>query len=162
MVSYRAYLVLKSCIWKIVFANGNNQQQKAKIRGCQALFRLPSTSNGCYAFENKLDIVKSDATEFMDIQIVRLLFKKCEDLILGEIKNLRYVLNELDQEGLQHLKILTISGCPEIEYLVNGASWTQQTAFPLIQSIQLEGMPRLKAICHDQLPQSSFINLRSL
>ncbi|KAH0972913.1 hypothetical protein GBA52_025069 [Prunus armeniaca] len=78
------------------------------------------------------------------------------------IKNLKYVLNELDQEGLQHLKVLRIQDCPEIEYLVNGASWTQQTAFPLIQSILLVSMPKLKAICHDQLPQSSFINLRSL
>ncbi|KAL6272570.1 hypothetical protein ACE6H2_023262 [Prunus campanulata] len=124
--------------------------------------KLPSTSNGCYAFENKLDIVQSDATEFMEIQIVRLLFKKCEDLILLGIENLKYVLNELDQEGLQHLKFLTIWDCPEIEYLVNGASWTQQTAFPLIQSIELYWMPKLKAICHDQLPQSPFINLRSL
>ncbi|CAL9025132.1 unnamed protein product, partial [Prunus brigantina] len=125
-------------------------------------FRGPSTSNGCYAFENKLDIVESDATEFMEIQIVRVLLKKCEDLILQEIKNLKYVLNELDQEGLQHLKVLRIQECPEIEYLVNGASWTQQTAFPLIQSIQLLQTPKLKAICHDQLPQRSFINLRSL
>ncbi|BFG37815.1 hypothetical protein CerSpe_240890 [Prunus speciosa] len=126
------------------------------------LFGVPSTSNGCYAFENKLEIVKSDATEFMEIQIVRILIKKCEDLILEGIKNLKYVLNELDQEGLQHLKVLRIRDCPEIEYLVNGASWTQQTAFPLIQSIKLWWMPKLKAICHDQLPQSSFINLRSL
>ncbi|CAL9025168.1 unnamed protein product [Prunus brigantina] len=125
-------------------------------------FGLPSTSTGCYAFENKLDIVESDATEFMEIQTVRLLFKKCEDLFLRRIKNLKYVLNELDQEGLQHLKVLSIEDCPEIEYLVNGASWTQQTAFPLIQSIQLKSMPKLKAICHDQLPQRSFINLRSL
>ncbi|CAB4286375.1 unnamed protein product [Prunus armeniaca] len=124
--------------------------------------RTPSTRAGCYAFENKLDIVESDAREFMEIQIVRVLFKKCEDLMLGRIKNLKYVLNELDQEGLQHLKVLTIRECPEIEYLVNGASWTQQTAFPLIQSIELWGMPKLKAIYHDQLPQSSFINLRSL
>ncbi|CAB4286358.1 unnamed protein product [Prunus armeniaca] len=124
--------------------------------------RVPSTRTGCYAFENELDIFQSDATEFMEIQIVRVLFKKCEDLILEKIKNLKYVLNELDQEGLQHLKVLTIWDCPEIEYLVNGASWTQQTAFPLIQSIELWEMPKLKAICHDQLPQSSFINLRSL
>ncbi|KAL6272553.1 hypothetical protein ACE6H2_023245 [Prunus campanulata] len=123
---------------------------------------VPSTINGCYAFENKLDIFESDATEFMEIQIVRHLFKKCEDLLLGEIKNLKHVLNELDQEGLRHLKVLRIQHCPEIEYLVNGASWTQQTAFPLIQSIELIGMPKLKAICHGQLPQSSFINLRSL
>ncbi|KAI5317774.1 hypothetical protein L3X38_037481 [Prunus dulcis] len=136
MVSYRAYLVLKSCIWKIVFANGNNQQQKAKIRGWQALFRLPSTSNGCYAFENKLDIVKSDATEFMDIQIVRLLFKKCEDLILGEIKNLRIPCKWSKLDSTNSLPSHPIN--------------------------PTRGMPRLKAICHDQLPQSSFINLRSL
>ncbi|KAI5317652.1 hypothetical protein L3X38_037359 [Prunus dulcis] len=84
--------------------------------------RIPSTRTGCYAFENKLDIVSSDATEFMEIQTVRLLFKKCEDLILQEINNLKYVLNELDQEGLQHLKVLRIWDCPEIEYLVNGAT----------------------------------------
>ncbi|KAL6272567.1 hypothetical protein ACE6H2_023259 [Prunus campanulata] len=135
---------------------------RAKVRGFFIGDRLASTSYGCYALEKKLEIAKSDATEFMKIQIVQLLFKKCEDLILIMINNLKYVLNELDQEGLQHLKGLTIWGCPEIEYLVNGASWTQQTAFPLIQSIQLMEMPKLKAICHDQLPQSSFINLRSL
>ena len=136
----------------------SNRKFQPLFIGC----RLPSTSNGCYAFENKLDIVSSDATEFMEIQTVRLLFKKCEDLILQEIKNLKYVLNELDQEVLQRLKVLRIWECPEIEYLVNGASWTQQTAFPLIQSIVLVSMPELREICHDQLPQSSFINLRSL
>ncbi|CAL2271678.1 unnamed protein product [Prunus armeniaca] len=48
----------------------------------------PST---IYAFENKLEIFQSDATEFMEIQSVRLLFKKCEDLFLKRIKNLKYV-----------------------------------------------------------------------
>ncbi|KAI5317708.1 hypothetical protein L3X38_037415 [Prunus dulcis] len=132
------------------------------VHGDSSTWSTRSTRTGCYAFENKLDIVSSDATAFMEIQTVRLLFKKCEDLILHEIKNLKYVLNELDQEGLQRLKVLRIWKCPEIEYLVNGASWTQQTAFPLIQSIELASMPELRAICHDQLPQSSFINLRSL
>ncbi|CAB4316621.1 unnamed protein product [Prunus armeniaca] len=148
------YLTIQTTIR---FHISNRKFQQGIIRAT-----VPSTRNGCYAFENKLDIVRSDATEFLEIQIVRLLFKKCEDLILEEIENLKYVLNELDQEGLQHLKGLTISDCPEIEYIVNGASWTQQTAFPLIQSIELAWMPELKAICHDQLPQSSFINLRSL
>ncbi|PQM42395.1 putative disease resistance protein [Prunus yedoensis var. nudiflora] len=146
---------------EVILLPDNPDNNKIHISN-NKIIRVSSTSNGCCAFENKLDIVKSDATEFMEIQIVRLLFKKCEELLLDDIKNLKYVVNELDQEGLQHLKVLRIRWCPEIEYLVNGASWTQQTAFPLIQSIQLWNMHKLKAICHDQLPQSSFINLRSL
>ncbi|TQD93997.1 hypothetical protein C1H46_020422 [Malus baccata] len=114
------------------------------------------------AFEKKLVIRTGDARELMESQAVGLLLKKSEDLILESVSNL-YVLTDLDREGFQHLKYLTVSLCPSTEYLANGTSGIQQTPFPRIQTLRLWRMPQLKAICpNDQLPESFFTNLRSL
>ncbi|RXH76788.1 hypothetical protein DVH24_019676 [Malus domestica] len=106
------------------------------------------------AFENKLGVVET--------QTVRLLVKKSESLKLRHVKNL-YVLTDLDQEGIQHLKVLSLEDCPNTEYLANGTSGTQQILFPRMQTICVRWMLKLKAICpNNQLPKSFLINLRSL
>ncbi|XP_050110240.1 probable disease resistance protein At4g27220 isoform X2 [Malus sylvestris] len=100
-----------------------------------------------YAFENCLVIDESDARE-LESQAVRLLLKKSKKLRLCNVKNLS-TLTDLDQEGFQDLKYLSLMGCPNIEYLANGTSGTQQTLFPRIQS-------------DSQLPDSFLSNLRML
>ncbi|TQD94001.1 hypothetical protein C1H46_020426 [Malus baccata] len=114
------------------------------------------------AFENKLDIGKSDARELMESQAVRLLLKESEDLRLESVSHL-YVLTDLDQEGFQHLKDLELWYCPHTEYLANETSGTQQTLFPLVQTVKVQGLPKLKEICpNDQLLDSFLTNLRFL
>ncbi|KAB2607019.1 disease resistance protein [Pyrus ussuriensis x Pyrus communis] len=100
-----------------------------------------------YAFRNSLIIDEGDARE-LESQAVRLLLKKSEDLFLCKVKNFS-VLTDLDQEGFQDLKYLTLEHCPNTEYLANGTSVTQQTPFPHIQSAS-------------QLPNSFLTNLRFL
>ncbi|XP_048420492.1 probable disease resistance protein At4g27220 [Pyrus x bretschneideri] len=100
-----------------------------------------------YAFRNSLIIDEGDARE-LESQAVRLLLKKSEKLFLCEVKNFS-VLTDLDQEGFQDLKYLTLEHCPNTEYLANGTSVTQQTPFPHIQSAS-------------QLPNSFLTNLRFL
>ncbi|XP_048420500.1 probable disease resistance protein At4g27220 [Pyrus x bretschneideri] len=100
-----------------------------------------------YAFRNSLIIDEGDARE-LESQAVRLLLKKSEKLFLCKVKNFS-VLTDLDQEGFQDLKYLTLEHCPNTEYLANGTSVTQQTPFPHIQSAS-------------QLPNSFLTNLRFL
>ncbi|TQE00889.1 hypothetical protein C1H46_013429 [Malus baccata] len=112
--------------------------------GCVAPYIEEMTT---YAFENCLEIDESDAKE-LESRAIRLLLKKSKKLLLRKVKNFS-VLIDLDQEGFQDLKDLYLFRCPNIEYLANGTSGTQQALFPRIQSVS-------------QLPDSFLSNLRYL
>ncbi|KAB2607005.1 disease resistance protein [Pyrus ussuriensis x Pyrus communis] len=115
--------------------------------GSTEMFSKMFSEMTTYAFRNSLIIDEGDARE-LESQAVRLLLKKSEDLFLCKVKNFS-VLTDLDQEGFQDLKYLTLERCPNTEYLANGTSVTQQTPFPHIQSAS-------------QLPNSFLTNLRFL
>ncbi|CAN6719094.1 unnamed protein product [Malus baccata var. baccata] len=115
--------------------------------------------------ETQPDLIRKKKRErrgVVESQTVRLLVKNSESLKLRHVKNL-YVLTDLDQEGIQHSKVLSLEDCPNTEYLANGTNGTQQTLFPRMQTICVRWMLKLKAICpNNQLPKSFLINLRSL
>jgi hypothetical protein len=58
-------------------------------------------------------------------------------------------------------KVSQIEGNAEIQYII---SWTgvPRVAFPLLESISLKRMIKLEKICHGQLAEGSFGNLRKL
>ncbi|XP_021834025.1 probable disease resistance protein At4g27220 [Prunus avium] len=118
-----------------------------------------------YLFENSL-MLRGDVKEYLEIGAVRYFLKQSEDLSLHHTYNLKYVIEELDgQGGFQHLKVLSIDYDNDIEYLLNGTDWTHrgQPAFPILKSVTLENIYKLKVVCRGKLPDKhSFMNLRSI
>ncbi|BFG20382.1 hypothetical protein CerSpe_066560 [Prunus speciosa] len=118
-----------------------------------------------YLFENSL-MLRGDVKEYLEIGAVRYFLKQCEDLSLHHTYNLKYVIEELDdQGGFQHLKVLSIMYDNNIEYLMNGTDWTRrgQLAFPILKSVTFKKVYKLKVMCRGNLPDKhSFKNLRSI
>ncbi|PQQ16516.1 putative disease resistance protein [Prunus yedoensis var. nudiflora] len=121
-----------------------------------------------YLFENSL-MLHGNVKEYLEIGAVRYFLKQSEDLSLHYTYNLKYVIEELDdQGGFQHLKVLSIMYDNNIEYLMNGTDWTRhvqhpyQPAFPILKSAAFSYV-NLKVVCHGKLADKrSFMNLRSI
>uniref|UniRef100_A0A2N9FYF0 Uncharacterized protein n=1 Tax=Fagus sylvatica TaxID=28930 RepID=A0A2N9FYF0_FAGSY len=122
---------------------------------------------------------------FLDnLQTLYLIDCELEDIaMIGELKNLnalslsgsniRQLPKEIEQltdlklldltnyEDFPKLKYLKIKENAELQYII---SWTgvQRVAFPLLESISLKRMIKLEKICHGQLAEGSFGNLRKL
>ncbi|XP_030927939.1 probable disease resistance protein At4g27220 [Quercus lobata] len=89
----------------------------------------------------------------------KVLLRKCEALFLREMKGVKNILYELDSEGFQSLKHLTVQGNDEIQYIIKSMG-VLGSVFPILESINLSNMINLKRICNTRLPAESFRNLR--
>ncbi|XP_016652502.1 PREDICTED: probable disease resistance protein At4g27220 [Prunus mume] len=118
-----------------------------------------------YLFENSL-MLRGDVKEYLEIGAVTYFLKQSEDLSLHRTYNLKYVIEELvDEGGFQHLKVLSIMYDNNIEYLMNGTDWTcrRQPAFPILKSVTFKNVYKLKVVCCGKLSDKhSFTNLRSI
>ncbi|KAL6288673.1 hypothetical protein ACE6H2_006183 [Prunus campanulata] len=118
-----------------------------------------------YLFENSL-MLHGDVKEYLEIRAVRYFLKQSEDLSLHQTYNLKYVIEELDdEEGFQRLKVLSIKDDNDIEYLMNGIYWPRrrQPSFPILKSVTFKNCHKLKVVCPGKLPDKhSFMNLRSI
>ena len=89
----------------------------------------------------------------------KVLLRKCEALFLGEMKGVKNILYELDSEGFQSLKHLTVQDNDEIQYIIKSMG-VLGSVFPILESINLSNMINLERICYTRLPAESFRNLR--
>ncbi|ONI20611.1 hypothetical protein PRUPE_2G025200 [Prunus persica] len=112
-----------------------------------------------YLFENSLMLL-GDVKEYLEIGAVRYFLKLSKNLSLHHTYNLKYVIEELDDEGgFQHLKVLSIEYDNNIEYLMT----RQHSAFRNLKSATFKEVNKLKVVCHGKLPDKrSFMNLRSI
>nr|XP_023926556.1 disease resistance protein At4g27190-like [Quercus suber] len=89
----------------------------------------------------------------------KVLFRKCENLILDEMKGVKNNLYELDSEGFQSLKHLTVQHNDEIQYICMSMG-VLDSVFPSLESITLRNVNNLERICYTQLSTKTFCNLR--
>ncbi|KAM3707029.1 hypothetical protein ACJW31_03G194100 [Castanea mollissima] len=89
----------------------------------------------------------------------KVLLRKCETLILVKLKGVKNILYELDSEGFQSLKHLTVQYNDEIQYIIKSMG-VLGSVFPFLESINLSHMINLERICYTRLPAESFCNLR--
>ena len=89
----------------------------------------------------------------------KVLLRKCEALFLGEMKGVKNILYELDSEGFQSLKHLTVQHNDEIQYIIKSMG-VLGSVFPILESINLSNMINLERISYTRLPAESFRNLR--
>ncbi|KAL0005342.1 hypothetical protein SO802_012903 [Lithocarpus litseifolius] len=89
----------------------------------------------------------------------KVLFKKCETLILDGRKVVKNNLYELDSEGFQSLKHLKVIHNDEIQYIFKSMG-VHDSVFPSLESITLLNVNNLEQICYTRLATKTFCNLR--
>ncbi|KAK7405164.1 hypothetical protein VNO78_06363 [Psophocarpus tetragonolobus] len=101
-----------------------------------------------------------DASILMDYGI-RMLMNKAEELYLAELKGVREVLYELNDEGFSRLKHLNILNCAEMESIIGSTEWAYHDhAFPNLESLTLHNLSNMERICSDPIPAQAFTKLQ--
>ena len=102
----------------------------------------------------------ADTSILMDYGI-KMLMAKAEDLYLAELKGVREVLYELNDEGFSRLKHLNILNCAEMESIIGSTEWAYgDHAFPKLESLILHNLINMERICSDPLPAQAFTKLQ--
>ncbi|QCD86412.1 disease resistance protein RPS2 [Vigna unguiculata] len=92
---------------------------------------------------------------------IKMLMNKAEDLYLAELKGVREVLYELNDEGFSQLKYLCILNCDEMESIIGSTEWSYSDhAFPNLESLILHNLINMERICSDPLPAQAFRKLQ--
>jgi hypothetical protein len=88
---------------------------------------------------------------------IKKILKSCECLYLGEMEG----VDCIPDEDFPKLKYLNIKPEAKIQYIIS-CTGVPRVAFPLLESISLKCLNKLKKICHGQLAEGSFGNLSRL
>ncbi|BAT89389.1 hypothetical protein VIGAN_06033600 [Vigna angularis var. angularis] len=92
---------------------------------------------------------------------IKMLMNKAEELYLAELKGVREVLYELNDEGFSQLKHLCILNCAEMESIIGPTEWAYSDhAFPNLESLILHNLINMERICSDPLPAQAFRKLQ--
>ncbi|XP_057512330.1 disease resistance protein At4g27190-like [Actinidia eriantha] len=90
----------------------------------------------------------------------KVLVKRTEALTLSNCRGLENILEDLDNDGFNELKILRIWSCNEIKYLVDTID--PMVVFRSLEELKLFDLRTFTEICHGQLPSESFGKVRTL
>jgi len=94
---------------------------------------------------------------------VKMLFKSVEYLLLGELIDVHDVLYELNVEGFQKLKHLSIVNNFGLQFIINSVELLHPLlAFPKLESLYLCKLYNLEKICNNQLLEASFSRLKTI
>jgi len=99
-----------------------------------------------YLEPNRIHLISSDYNSIKGSMMTMQLVKKCEILILEKVKDLKNVISELDDCGLQCVKDLKLDSCPNLECVIDCN--TPFSAFPLIRSLCLSNLAEMREIIH--------------
>ena len=92
---------------------------------------------------------------------IKLLMTRAEDLYLAEVKGVKEVLYELNDEGFSRLKHLSIQNCDEMQSIIGPIEWAHRDhAFPNMESLILHNLSNMERICSGPLPAQAFTKLR--
>lgn len=101
-----------------------------------------------------------DPTILMDYGI-KFLTSRTEDLSLAELRGVKEVLYELNDEGFSQLKHFSIEKCAEMESIIGSTKWAHHDhAFPNLVSLILRSLNKLERICSGPLPAQAFTKLQ--
>ncbi|KAF2294855.1 hypothetical protein GH714_024515 [Hevea brasiliensis] len=96
------------------------------------------------------------------LERVKVLLMKTEDLYLDDLKGVRSVLYELDDQGFPELKHLHVQNSHGIQYIIDWMIRGHSTAFPRLESLFIDNLNNLKKIYCGSYMVGSFSNLRKL
>ena len=99
----------------------------------------------------------------IELEGVKALLKRTEDLYLQELQGVKNVLHELDWQGFPQLKHLHVQNNGEIQHIIHSMGMDGHcVAFQILESLYLENLNSLKKICQGKLASDSFSSLRML
>ncbi|XP_057513859.1 disease resistance protein At4g27190-like [Actinidia eriantha] len=90
----------------------------------------------------------------------KVLVKRAGALTLSNCRGLENILKDLDNDGLNELKILGLWSCNEIKYLLDTVD--PMVVFRNLEELTLIELRTFTEICHGQLPSVSFSKVRTL
>ncbi|KAL5794454.1 hypothetical protein ACOSP7_003048 [Xanthoceras sorbifolium] len=94
---------------------------------------------------------------------VKNLLKKTENLYLCRIKALQVVFPDLDDVGFNKLKSLSLAECEDILCLLNTSKQTpDDVVFSNLEQLSLFGNPKLLVICKGELPEKSWSKVKTI
>uniref|UniRef100_A0A2C9WG35 AAA+ ATPase domain-containing protein n=1 Tax=Manihot esculenta TaxID=3983 RepID=A0A2C9WG35_MANES len=96
------------------------------------------------------------------LERVKVLLMKTESLYLDDLKGVRSVLYELDDQGFPELKHLHVQNSLDIQYIVDWMKMNYFTAFPKLESLFLHNLNNLEKIYRGPYTVGSFSDLRKL
>ncbi|KAJ7978147.1 Disease resistance protein [Quillaja saponaria] len=93
---------------------------------------------------------------------LQLLFKKAEELWLGEIDGVKHLVpSEIDKDGFLALKHLRVEGNAELECIVNATKQRDSSVvLPVLESLVLIKVSNLRELCSGHLSATSFSSLQ--
>ncbi|KAJ7950404.1 Disease resistance protein [Quillaja saponaria] len=92
---------------------------------------------------------------------INMLLKRVEDLYLDEMNGGSNIIPDLNGEGFPNLKHVLVQNNVEIKYIIGGILHPY-VSFPKLESMVLNNLGNLEAICNKQLMVNSFGNLRTM
>lgn len=96
------------------------------------------------------------------LESMKPLLMRTEDLYLDDLKGVKNVLCELNGQGFPELKHLRIQNSPEIQYIIDSIRLGPQVFFPILESLFLDHLINLEKICYGAIEAKSFSSLRKL
>ncbi|GKV02488.1 hypothetical protein SLEP1_g14921 [Rubroshorea leprosula] len=94
---------------------------------------------------------------------VKKLLKKTEELYLEGLNGVESLLEELDDEGFQHLKCLHVQDAPDIRHIFNPAGrLLPSQVFPILEVLTLPNLQKMEKICHGLTGAAPFKVLRKI
>ncbi|XP_022642038.1 putative disease resistance protein At1g63350 [Vigna radiata var. radiata] len=124
-------------------------------------------SIGEFKMPNKYEELKvlalqlKDDTDIHFHKGIKLLFKTAQSLLLGKI-GVQNVVNELNIDGFQDLKHLSIINNNDIKYVNSTDLSNTVNIFPNLESLCLYNMMNLKMICDSSITLESFAKLKTI
>ncbi|KAH1240877.1 putative disease resistance protein [Glycine max] len=132
-------------------------------------FRMP---NMYEKFKSLALELKDDTDNIHSQKGIKLLFKRVENLLLGELNGVQDVVNELNLDGFPHLKHLSIVNNSSIKYIINSKDlFYPQDVFPKLESLCLYELKDIEVIyfssgtemiCFSPFTDCSFTKLKTI
>ncbi|MED6158201.1 hypothetical protein PIB30_030586 [Stylosanthes scabra] len=130
-------------------------------------FRMLSISD--FKMPNKYEASRTLALELRSginihtLKGIKMLFKRVENLLLGELNGVQNVFYELSLDGFPNLKHLSIINNSGIEYIVNSMEMSHpHIVFPNLESLNLVNLMNIKEICCSHVRGASFSQLKTI
>ncbi|GLU00208.1 hypothetical protein SLE2022_175890 [Rubroshorea leprosula] len=94
---------------------------------------------------------------------VKKLLKKTEELYLEALNGVESLVDELDDEGFQHLKYLHVQNAPDFRHIFNSAGRLLPShVFPMLEVLTLLNLEKMEKICHGLTGAAPFKVLRTV
>ncbi|KAL2625540.1 hypothetical protein AAZV13_07G058850 [Glycine max] len=128
-------------------------------------FRMPNKYEKFKSLALKL---KDDTDNIHSQKGIKLLFKRVENLLLGELNGVQDVINELNLDGFPYLKHLSIVNNPSIKCIINSKDlFYPQDVFPKLESLCLHKLRKIEMIYFSSgtkmiFTDCSFTNLKTI